>query len=45
MSILNFIVLTVAAAIAVAAVGVAIYKWLWNTKADFSPRENEKKSN
>ena len=43
MNILNFIALTVAALIAFVAVGVALYKWLWNTRADFSPRESDKK--
>ena len=28
-------------AIVLAAVGIAIYKWKYNTKADFSPRKNK----
>lgn len=36
---LTVIGLAVAAVIVVAAVGIAIYKWWKNTKADLSPRK------
>ena len=44
MTTLNVIALTIAAAIVIATVGVALYKWIFNTRADFSPRDNDKKS-
>jgi len=43
MTTLNVIALAIAAAIVIATVGVALYKWIFNTRADFSPRD--KKSN
>lgn len=43
MSVLNFVALVIAVLIFVAAFGVAWYKWYYNTKADFSPRDYDKK--
>lgn len=38
---LTIIGLAVAAVIALGAAGIAIYKWVYNTKADLSPREEK----
>lgn len=42
MEVVNAIALGVGAAILIAAVGVALYKWIFNTRADFSPRDDKK---
>lgn len=42
MNIINTIALSLAALIVIATVGVAIYKWIFNTRADFSPRDKKK---
>lgn len=43
MTILQFIGLAFGVCITVAAAGVAWYKWYNNTRADFSPRDYDKK--
>jgi hypothetical protein len=42
MEVVNAIALGIGAAILIAAVGVALYKWIFNTRADFSPRDDKK---
>ncbi len=42
MEVFNAIALGVGAVIFIAAVGVALYKWIFNTRADFSPRDEKK---
>jgi hypothetical protein len=42
MEVFNAIALGVAAVIFIAAVGVALYKWIFNTRANFSPRDEKK---
>lgn len=42
MEVFNAIALGVGVAIFIAAVGVALYKWIFNTRADFSPRDEKK---
>lgn len=41
MNIVNGIALFIGAVILIATVGVALYKWIFNTRADFSPREKK----
>ena len=42
MDIINGIALFIAAVIVIATVGVALYKWIFNTRADLNPRDKEK---
>lgn len=42
MNIINGIALFIAAVIVIATVGIAIYKWIFNTRADLSPRDKKK---
>ena len=42
MEVLNAIALGLGATIVIASVGVVLYKWIFNTRADFSPRDKKK---
>ena len=42
MNIVNGIALFIGAVIVIATVGVALYKWIFNTRADLSPRDKKK---
>lgn len=42
MNLINGIALFIAAVIVIATAGVALYKWIFNTRADFSPRDKKK---